>query len=626
MTALALVALWPHNMLAPTQGLDPSHGAAMAMASQKGLRFGVQILFTYGPLGFLHVPTLYFGRTALLSELFILFLEAFLLFGVARNMVRSFGPFLGFLLFAVVGMFAIYPLLGGFVPEMGILMVALLALEWIHPAPPGPGTSVPGDVAVSATLAALSGLLFLVKFDTGLLALIVLGLACAVRALPDGGDSWTLRQGARRFLTNAASGVAGFLIAVVAFWLAAGQRLEDLPAYVRGSLRVAEGYSSAMSIEDPSRHWEYGAAALVALVLMALGSWAGIRQAKSWKRIGPVLIMALLAAAFFKEGFVRHDGHSLIFFAGLLIAASALWRWIPRPVGVVAVVASIPLLVHMQSAWARPSTLLEGPGRAAEITRGLLAGATRAEIEGTARASLRSQYGVPPADVVLMSGHTVHIDPWEASVAWAYPEFVWDPAPVFQIYSAYTAALDRMNADFLASDAAPEYILRANEAIDGRDAQWESPDYVLEMMCRYRQVDRAGGWQVLQRIPSRCGTPVPLGVVPSNLGKAVTLPPAIDGNIEVARMSLGTSRRQALGNLLYKDGEYFVDYAGQRSRFVTGTAGSEHVLAVPSCLEWSPEFLPARGQTIRISRDAQTVESARDVVVSAASVALRCGS
>src|SRR6266852_2173973 len=206
MTAVGLLLLWPPNLLAPRQGLDPSHGAAMAMASQKGLRFGVQILFTYGPLGFLHVPTLYFGRTALLSELFILLLEAGLFFVLARSAMRAFGPVLGILAFGFVASATAFELIGGFLPELGTLLVALLAIEWVNARRPELRLDLRAGI-VPAALADFSVVLLLIKFSAGVLGLLVVGLACLLRELPDGDATEALGQRVRTVAATAAMGL-----------------------------------------------------------------------------------------------------------------------------------------------------------------------------------------------------------------------------------------------------------------------------------------------------------------------------------------------------------------------------------------------------------------------------------
>ena len=70
--ALLAAASWPGTAasLAPYAGLDGSWQAAMAMAAHQHLPFGTQVIWTYGPLGFLTSGQLYYAGTAIVAFLF----------------------------------------------------------------------------------------------------------------------------------------------------------------------------------------------------------------------------------------------------------------------------------------------------------------------------------------------------------------------------------------------------------------------------------------------------------------------------------------------------------------------------------------------------------------------------
>ena len=48
-----------------------------------------------------------------------------------------------------------------------------------------------------------------------------------------------------------------------------------------------------------------------------------------------------------------------------------------------------------------------------------------------------------PTVLSMLSGHSVAMEPTQASLAFAYPRLDWDPEPVLQGYTAYTSYLDR---------------------------------------------------------------------------------------------------------------------------------------------------------------------------------------
>ena len=57
LAGLLAVVTWPVGDLAPQAGLDPSWAAGLYMAAHNGLDYGRDIAFTFGPLGFLQIPS-----------------------------------------------------------------------------------------------------------------------------------------------------------------------------------------------------------------------------------------------------------------------------------------------------------------------------------------------------------------------------------------------------------------------------------------------------------------------------------------------------------------------------------------------------------------------------------------
>ena len=100
----------------------------------------------------------------------------------------------------------------------------------------------------------------------------------------------------------------------------------------------------------------------------------------------------------------------------------------------------------------------------------------------------------------------VHVDPEETTLVWAYG-FDWRPVPVFQRYAAYTRRSDGGNAEALTSDeTAPSRIIRhQSDGFEGRNDLWDSPRYMLNLVCFYRQTMVSSGWQLLEHVGLRCG-------------------------------------------------------------------------------------------------------------------------
>jgi hypothetical protein len=273
---------------------------------------------------------------------------------------------------------------------------------------------------------------------------------------------------------------------------------------------------------------------------------------------------------------------------------------------VVAAGAGLLAAVALTQAYTR------GPGRLAELfTRPstalsqaftLVHPDRRAETVERNRSRVRKEWKVEPRLLALVRGHTVNVDPWELDVMWAY-RLRWRPAPTLQSYSAYTPWLDHRSADVLASDDAPERILRHRDAVDGRVQQFDPPAGVVAMLCRYREVGSGGRWQVLARGPDRCGRRRPLATVVAPPGRAVAVPDPGPGRAVVVEIEgvepQGLERVRAL---LHRPAERRVRLDGGRDfRLVPATAGDGLLVRVPRAADWSPPLaadLRARSITV----------------------------
>ena len=166
------------------------------------------------------------------------------------------------------------------------------------------------------------------KFSAG-----VVGLAAVILAL----------AAPKRFM-RLATVIGSALVGLVGLWLAAGQRVGDLPQWVQRSIDVASGYTSAMSGQRTT--WEYALLLLPLLVIMAIGSAEAIRL---WGRgaVGFLLVVWLSCWLFLKESFVRFDVHHaplILAFASLLICTFP-WRRRPAIVGLSGIVGCLLVFV-----------------------------------------------------------------------------------------------------------------------------------------------------------------------------------------------------------------------------------------------------------------------------------------
>lgn len=574
--ALVAVAI-PDSSLGvkPYHGLDQGWQTGLDLARLKGFHWGPEIDFTYGPLGFLANPKAFSAGSLVFSLAYIAVVLALFFSVLVWQLSRRYGAAV-----AVAGSFIVFSLYPGDATQMAVLAAVAVGLSALS------GELAPGIARWTAALfGAATALQLLVKTDTGL-SIGALGLIVVLF----GPRLW------RRLLEFVAAFVAVFVIA----WLSLGQSLADAPVWARRSLSIVSGYASAMGSEAAGHHWENTVAAglSIAVLLLAVVALRLDPGRKSW----PVLLFTVFAGwLFFKSGFIRHDAHSIRFFFFVIVLILALpWRHSWRgPAALAFVIACSVLLSATAQA---PQSWLQLRSSYPELVEELHAAyspAERARLLDEARASYRQSVPIGGKLLRLVGNQPVQVDSNETTAAWAY-DLNWRPVPIFQSYSAYTHELDLANAERLTALNGPTRVLReSGQAIDGRSALEEDPEYTLALVCNFVQTGARAPWQVLARVPDRCGSERKLSDAPLRNGVLVTVPKPSSANmIVVGRIGLEPSFNWRLSNLLYKPPTSSLLLDDTSWRLVPDTAGGPTLLRLPPALGWSPEL----GQTIDTNR------------------------
>ena len=573
-------AAWPRV----SAGVD-SWEAALSLTFTHHLQWGPQAIFTFGPYGFVENVLPFAHLTAGLGLLYGLAIT----WGLAALIVSAQRPRWGLLPAGVVAWAALgigANLLEA--PELALATALGLALASFR------ATTSKARLALLGALGALAGFQLLVEINVGLVttALLVLAIAGAPR---ERGPA-------------VLAGAVPFVIVPTVALVSGGQSLSNVVSYIRGSLSVAAGYGSAMSLTT-GRHVEDWYAlvdvALVALVfLVALRGRPGLEKAA----ISLMLIGWTLEAL--KEGFVRHDTHDLTFFALVLLAIclARLPRSLPLLGAQAGAIALAALLACLANGHPPPSlrSPTEDTAALAQEVGDLTLPGHWANVQQTARAEIQETGDTLPTPVVVaLRGHSLAAETLEDAITFAYPGLRWDPEPVLQSYSAYTSYLDQLDAHFLASGRAPQRILYEPVTINDRDPWWEPPAALEAMYCHYRDIGPVGRWLLLAHVagPGRCGEQTVIGHATAHFGQLLKVP-AAEGKMVVASFSLSSPAAARAEAVALKGPEVnLTDWYGapslgssglvpQKYRFIPGTASDAHVLAVPGSLGYPPAFTP----------------------------------
>ena len=463
-----LGAVWLCLMVLPSRMpvpiLDPSWQAVLNYAAAHGFQYGVDIVFTYGPLGYLAQNQ--FGPGTWVQVLIFQALSRALYLAILWRIARPTSPTAsgnraGLIVFLCAA--AILPATE--YDSFYLLFITFSGLLLCRDSETG---------ALEALAVAFLAVIGLVKFTYLLLASAILAvviLRCVIHRRPLAG------------LAVAALFASAF---GVSWRILGGQRFAHLGAWLRGSLEIANGYSQGMGVLAPPNHYTCGILALVmvlaALVLMLRRSPGSLPAA--------LIVLAGLGLAW-KQGFIRGDEyHTRTFFAFVFTIFASLpfiARGLSLREGWTALMLGLSLGTVL--AWRWPV-----PGFHAFQNARFLLQLPRANRLYSAHAQT---YDLP--EIRRLVGRATVDVVGEGQAVATLNGFNYHPPPVFQSYSAGTPYLARLNAEFYKSDRAPEFILWQPATVDDRLPNLDESISGLVIAQRYRRVASERGYALLQR-------------------------------------------------------------------------------------------------------------------------------
>lgn len=565
---------WPSFPLTPSPGLDASWGAGLYMAAREGLVFGRDLVFTYGPLGFLSLPSFWYEGPGVAAFVFSGLLHVTACTLVLWAACKVFDRFFAVIVAVIACSFLGPPL----------VVIALIASATVARG----RTDERLERFFPALIASLGAFAFLVKVNFGI-EILAIG---AIAVLASNWGRWL----------RLAEFAAAFVASLIVFWMIAGQPLGALPDYISLSKEVVAGYSQTMELSYPGP---------ASYVFLAIGVIAGL-AAVAWvlngeldRRRRALLtgLIALFGFFCFKEGFVRQDSGHIALFTSSIVSAWFVLGWKPRPgwQGVACLIGVLSIATYFQPGTVDPLSRIDSARR--QISTVIEPSSRRAALEA-GRESVLAAAAIDPAMVARLKGASIHIDPYETSVAWALG-LDWKPLPVFQDYLAFTSTLDRQNADALRSTAGPELILRRLDpaAIDGRLAAFNPPEANLETLCNYEPTMVRGEWILLRKNADRCGRPRSMGTVSREPGKEVPVPQAPPGSLVTAsiRGAALSARERARASLFRAKPSFITLVPGPRAataesfRLVPGTAADKLIMSAPPSRDYPAPFAVAPG-------------------------------
>jgi hypothetical protein len=460
----------------PDAGLDGSWQEMLLRARSLGMQFGRELIFTWGPWGFL-TSLYHLGKEEAASLLLWQTAGQLAVAAALLALTRRAGPWrqIAFVVLVV----AVHWL---FMDALYFALIALVVVEGL----------MRRDISWARLAGWALALGFLSQIKFTYMVLAAAGVAASAVC-------WAIRGSWPK-----AGGVAGaYGTAVVLAWIAAGQNPDNLYPYLMRSLEVAKGYGDAMGNDEswPVFLWGAGLALICAAYVWAV--WTTV--AERALAVGAALFLGLGFFLMWKESFTRADlvplgGHVFGLFALVAMLAPALggllfpaqrWHWFD---------ASVPFCL-LAVACFDPSYYRLGPRVSGLVFERTIRAAGRlVSLPGEwerAYEQARAREAVP-AIRAAVGDSTVDVYDFNLGVA-LLNALALEPRPVFQGYSAYTPSLEGWNLRFYQSARAPAFLVWSDERLDNRYPGEDDAMLVAGLPGHYEPLFPEGRYWLLRR-------------------------------------------------------------------------------------------------------------------------------
>ena len=506
-------------------------------------QWGTDFLFTFGPLGFL-LNDFYDPATLRYSLAFSLGFHCLVL-ALASQVILEVRSHLAkavmLLLLLNIGVFSKHF-------SRDALYTALLWLIVSGYIASG-SRSLPRALLIAVVTVTLS----LVKFTFLVWCTIALG----VLAL----QLWRGRNllAALAFVGSTSSLAAGF-------WVACGQSLANVPAYLNGSRQISQGYVIAMSLPGPVEDVRFALGIGVCLSLLLLLSL--LSRPDKWPALLVSGLSGMTLCLVWKHSFVRPDAHTSIFFTVAPCLATAIFLgtadpgrgYLGRLLRSLLFIATVALSLHAGGESNRYSDPAFRVRNYPEYLRRQFQNnwqrlaRMRSFFDEQELQWQQAQEQQRLENVIARVGNE--------PVAWYMNSqsrpilggLNLAPRGVAQSYSAYTVPLNRLDEQLFLGPQPPRFVALNLDPIDGRWPLGDDSLALLQILSHYRLLENYGTFLLFERSsPPKPIEPTGPALVdrPVQFGEWIDVPRRT-GPWKIFSVDLSLSRRGQLLTALYK--------------------------------------------------------------------------
>ncbi|MET0969132.1 MAG: hypothetical protein ABWY18_08030 [Tardiphaga sp.] len=546
----------PANPASP--GLDGSFPHILNLATFASEKFGRDIIYTYGPFGFL-LQAEDIGLHLGLAYAFWTVTYACFALTVAYIVVsRTTG-------WSLVAAIVFAGAVASFVDPDRLLtcfVMLLLFIGYDHP-------RIRTSLIFCCGIMAAFGLLMKVTIGVGCMGSIFASLLFPLRA-------------PIAIVARACAAIVAIGATLYIGWTVATGSPDGLGPYFYTSSQMSQAYTAVMSHGRPREaiSLTFFLTAMASLIVFAVK----LPRGKVWHSlavIGPSVAIA------WKHGVVRYDGHVASLVIVLVFSTfcvACLHRNLPgntakaapdRPtvsiygsIAVLFLTATGLITAHLIDGTRYSGGLLAG---LAPLSKLMTFGAYR---QGIARESeaRHVNYRLSPELLGRIGDKTIDAYTYDLGFVAANPQLHWRLKPVFQHFNAFTDYLDTQNARFLAAEDAPHFLLTFQDTsgsmagVDERHQLFDDPIAFPEIIRNYHivyteQDPSKPQIGLLERQPNdRFASPRIVSTQNGAWNTAIPLPDTGTRSLLRARVELTKTRLAAIEEMLFRLPEIYIAY------------------------------------------------------------------
>jgi hypothetical protein len=449
---------FPHN------GLDPSWMIALNMAVEQNLVFGRDLIYTLGPLGFLYTGLpVFIPKIAIILFQIMIFGSIAFIMNFYLQQIKSALAKAGFIVFMLVIYIELFP-------EKAFLLFLIFLFFLLY--------HLNRQKRFALIFAGFIALLtFFVKLNTGLLLTFLL--------FPYVLFAGYLKIVQWKFIAAFSLAYFGLL------FLLANLLNVDILNYVTTALDIINNYNDAVNIPPMPLVFVIAMAIIMAYGVTLLLNFKYILESRI--RIFSIMVISLAFFVLFKEGFVRADGHTMLFFGKIVPLISILYFFDANKrfrlhLKYCILFTGLMTILSTQVYFGSHHTL-------SRVKHNITKVAYRDVIFGEYEKQREPMYAhhssfaeIPEKILERIGNKTVDIIPTDISYIF-FNGLNYNPRPSMQSYASYTGRLDGINANKYTSDNAPDFIMYAIGSIDNRHPFWDESKTKMAMLTHYRVVD-----------------------------------------------------------------------------------------------------------------------------------------